>query len=279
MFVLRTKSEVRAVVSDWRKQGLSVALVPTMGYLHEGHLSLMRLAKEKADRLVVSDFVNPTQFGPNEDFAAYPRDEKGDLAKCESAGADAVFLPAASEMYLPDATVHLVEDRMSKVLCGKSRPIHFGGVLTVVCKLFNIVTPDVAVFGQKDAQQLAILRKMVRDLDMPVTLYGAPIVREPSGLARSSRNTYLSDAEKKRALCLRRSLDAAEAAYAAGEKDAAAVRAKMRAVLEADGAEIDYVETVDADSLEEVSVLRPNTLVAIAARIGKTRLIDNTVLP
>ena len=249
-----------------------------MGYLHEGHLSLMRLAKKEADRVVVSDFVNPTQFGPNEDFAAYPRDEAGDLARCEAEGVDAVFLPTAAEMYAAGATVHVVEDRMSKVLCGVTRPIHFGGVLTVVLKLFHIVTPDVAVFGQKDAQQLAIIRRMVRDLDVPVRIVGAPIVREPSGLAMSSRNTYLSAEEKTRALALRRSLDAAEAAWAASETDAAAVKARMRAILEDAGAAIDYIETVDADSLETVESLRPGTLVAIAAKIGRTRLIDNTVL-
>lgn len=278
MQVFRTKQEVRDAVRAWRKEGLAVGLVPTMGYLHEGHLSLMRLAKKNADRVVVSDFVNPTQFGPNEDFAAYPRDEKGDLARCEEVGVDGVFLPAASEMYRADATVHVVEDRMSKVLCGVTRPIHFGGVLTVVLKLFQIVTPDVAVFGQKDAQQLAIIRRMVRDLDVPVRIIGGPIVREPSGLAMSSRNTYLSEDERARALALRHSLDAAEAAWAAGETAVEPLRAKMRGILEAAGAAVDYIEMVDADSLEKVEALRAGTLVAIAAKIGKTRLIDNTVL-
>ena len=278
MQAFRTKQEVRDQVRAWRREGLTVALVPTMGALHEGHLSLLRIAKREADRVVASVFVNPTQFGPNEDFAAYPRDEAGDLARCESVGVDGVFLPAASEMYRPDATVHIVEDRLSKVLCGVARPIHFGGVLTVVAKLFLIVTPDVAVFGQKDAQQLAIIRRMVRDLDFPVRIVGAPIVREPSGLAMSSRNAYLSAEERERALCLRRSLDLAEAEWAAGRRDAAALREAMRGVLAAGGAEIDYVETVDTDSLEPVAELRPRTLVAIAARIGRTRLIDNTVL-
>ena len=278
MKTFRTKQEVRDQVKAWRRQGLTVALVPTMGYLHEGHLSLMRIAKKEADKVVVSDFVNPTQFGPNEDFAAYPRDEAGDLARCESVGVDGVFLPAASEMYRADATVHVVEDRMSKVLCGVTRPIHFGGVLTVVLKLFQIVTPDVAVFGQKDAQQLAIIRRMVRDLDVPVKIVGAPIVREPSGLAMSSRNTYLSAEEKVRALALRRSLDAAEAAWAAGKTDVATVKAEMRSILEAADAVVDYIEMVDAESLETVEALRAGTLVAIAAKIGKTRLIDNTIL-
>ena len=278
MNTFRTKQEVRDQVKAWHREGLTVALVPTMGYLHEGHLSLMRIAKGEADRVVVSDFVNPTQFGPNEDFAAYPRDEAGDLARCEAVGVDAVFLPTAAEMYAEGATVHVVEDRMSKVLCGVTRPIHFGGVLTVVLKLFHIVTPDVAVFGQKDAQQLAIIRRMVRDLDVPVRIVGAPIVREASGLAMSSRNTYLSAEEKERALALRHSLDAAEAAWAAGETDVAAVKGRMRGILEGAGAAIDYIEMVDADSLEAVPALRPGTLVAIAAKIGRTRLIDNTVL-
>lgn len=278
MQVFRTKQEVRDAVRAWRKEGLTVGLVPTMGYLHEGHLSLMRLAKQNADRVVVSDFVNPTQFGPNEDFAAYPRDEAGDLARCREVGVDGVFLPSASEMYRADATVHVVEDRMSKVLCGVTRPIHFGGVLTVVLKLFQIVTPDVAVFGQKDAQQLAIIRRMVRDLDVPVRVVGAPIVREPSGLAMSSRNTYLSGDERRRALALRRSLDAAEAAWAAGETAVEPLRAAMRGILEEAGAAVDYIEMVDTDSLEPVAALRAGTLVAIAAKIGTTRLIDNTVL-
>lgn len=278
MKALRTKQEVRDQVRAWRRDGLTVALVPTMGALHQGHLSLFAIARREADRVVASVFVNPTQFGPTEDFAAYPRDEAGDLARCEASGVDAVFLPAASEMYRPDATVHVAEDRLSKVLCGISRPTHFGGVLTVVAKLFGIVTPDVAVFGRKDAQQLAIIRRMVRDLDIPVRIVGAPIVREPSGLALSSRNAYLSDDERQRALCLRRSLDLAEAEWGAGRRDAATLRAAMRQILAADGADIDYVETVDADSLEPVETLRPNTLVAVAARIGRTRLIDNTLL-
>ena len=256
MQAFRTKQEVRDQVSAWRRQGLTVGLVPTMGYLHDGHLSLMRIAKREADRVVASVFVNPTQFGPNEDFAAYPRDEAGDLARCESVGIDGVFLPEASEMYRADATVHIVEDRLSKVLCGITRPIHFGGVLTVVDKLFNIVTPDVAVFGQKDAQQLAIIRRMVRDLDIPVRIVGAPIVREPSGLAMSSRNTYLSAEERERALCLRRSLDFAEAEWTARRVDPEALRAGMRRILAEGGADVEYVEAVDADSLEPVDVLR-----------------------
>ena len=278
MQIYRTKQKLRDQVAEWRRQGLTVGLVPTMGYLHEGHLSLIRIARANADRVVVSVFVNPTQFGPNEDFEAYPRDETRDVALCEETGADAVFAPTPEEMYAAGATVHVVEDRMSRVLCGKSRPIHFGGVLTVVLKLFHIVMPDVAVFGQKDAQQLAILRRMVRDLDVPVRLIGAPIVREPSGLAMSSRNSYLTNEEKTRALALRRALDAAEAAWAAGRTDVAGVRAEMRAILEAAGADIDYVEFVDAESLEDVPALRSGTLVAIAAKIGHTRLIDNTVL-
>lgn len=249
-----------------------------MGYLHEGHLSLMRLAKQHADRVVVSVFVNPTQFGPKEDFAAYPRDEAGDVARCESVGVDAVFLPVAEEMYGAKSTVHVVEDEMSRVLCGVTRPIHFGGVLTVVLKLFNIVQPDVAVFGQKDAQQLAIIRRMVRDLDVPVKIVGAPIVREESGLALSSRNTYLSAAEKERALSLHNALQVAESYWAAGEKSVVVAKSAMELLLLSANADIDYIEMVDAESLEPVQELRAGTLIAIAAKIGKTRLIDNTVL-
>jgi len=275
MKICRTKKSLSALSAAWHKAGETVALVPTMGYLHEGHLSLVRIAKKKADRVVVSVFVNPTQFGPNEDFAQYPRDERRDFALLRAEGADAVFAPTPAEMYGADATVSLVESKLSKVLCGAFRPIHFAGVLTVVLKLFNASRADVAVFGEKDAQQLAIIRRMVRDLDVPVKIVGAPLVREPDGLARSSRNTYLSPAEHARALALHEALDAAAADYRAGRTDAKRAIAKMSKTLAAACDKVDYVAAVDADSLEPVKKLGPNTLLAVAAYVGKTRLIDN----
>ena len=279
MKVLKTKAEMSAVAESWRIENLDVGLVPTMGFLHEGHLSLIRIARQHADKVVVSIFVNPTQFAPGEDFAAYPRDEARDLAMCEAEGADVVFLPSPEEMYAPDASVALTESRLAKTMCGLSRPTHFQGVLTVVNKLFNITRADSAVFGMKDAQQLAVIRRMVRDLDMPIAIVPGPIVREPDGLAMSSRNTYLSADERRHALCLRRSLDLAEAMWRRGDSAADAVLGAMREqIAPTPGAVIDYIVAVDADSLEPVETLRPNTLVALAVKIGRTRLIDNTIL-
>ena len=279
MKTLNTKKEVSALADSWHAEGQRIAIVPTMGFLHEGHLSLIRKARAKADRIIVSIFVNPTQFAPNEDFAAYPRNEKADLALCEAEGADLVFLPTPDEMYSPDASVGFTETKLSKVMCGKSRPTHFQGVLLVVNKLFNITRADIGVFGMKDAQQLAVIRRMVRDLDMALEIVPAPIVREPDGLAMSSRNVYLSPAERRNALCLRRALDLAEAAWRSGDTSTAPLLDAMRGLIEkTPGAEIDYITAVDADTLEEVEVLRRNTLVALAVKFGKTRLIDNTLL-
>ena len=279
MKVLKTKAEMSAVAESWRIENLDVGLVPTMGFLHDGHLSLIRIARQHADKVVVSIFVNPTQFAPGEDFAAYPRDEARDLAMCETEGADVVFLPSPEEMYAPDASVALTENRLAKTMCGLTRPTHFQGVLTVVNKLFNITRADSAVFGMKDAQQLAVIRRMVRDLDMPIAIVPGPIVREPDGLAMSSRNTYLSADERRHALCLRRSLDLAEAMWRRGDSAADAVLGAMREqIAPTPGAVIDYIVAVDADSLEPVETLRPNTLVALAVKIGRTRLIDNTIL-
>ena len=278
MKICRTKKSLSALADAWHKAGETVALVPTMGFLHEGHLSLVRIAKRKAARVVVSVFVNPTQFGPNEDFAQYPRDERRDFALLRAEGVDAVFAPTPEEMYGADATVSLVESRLSKVMCGAFRPIHFAGVLTVVLKLFNASRADLAVFGEKDAQQLAVIRRMVRDLDVPVTIVGAPLVREKDGLALSSRNTYLSPAEHARALALHEALDAAEADYRAGRTDPKRTIAKIEKALAKACDKVDYVVAVDADSLEPVKKLGPNTLLALAAYVGKTRLIDNHVL-
>ncbi len=278
MQTIRTKRELSALSREWHAVGETVALVPTMGYLHEGHLSLVRLARKKAARVVVSVFVNPTQFGPNEDFEKYPRDEERDFALLRAEGVDAVFAPAPSEMYAADATVSVVESSLSKTMCGAFRPIHFSGVLTVVLKLFNASRCDVAVFGEKDAQQLSVIRRMVRDLDVPVEIVGAPLVREPDGLARSSRNVYLSPEEHARALALHKALDAAEADYKAGATDARKAVAKMSRALAKSCDRTDYVVAVDADTLDPVKTLGPNTLLAVAAYVGKTRLIDNHLL-
>ena len=278
MKICRTKKSLSALSAAWHRAGETVALVPTMGYLHEGHLSLVRLAKKKARRVVVSVFVNPTQFGPNEDFARYPRDEKRDFALLRAEGVDAVFAPTPAEMYGADATVSLVESKLSKVMCGAFRPIHFAGVLTVVLKLFNVSRADVAVFGRKDAQQLAVIRRMVRDLDVPVKIAGAPLVREKDGLAMSSRNTYLSPAGHARALALHEALDAAEADCRAGKTDPKRAVAKIEKALAKACDKVDYAVAVDADTLEPVKKLGPNTLLAVAAYVGKTRLIDNHLL-
>ena len=278
MKVCRTKKSLSALSAAWHRAGETVALVPTMGFLHEGHLSLVRIAKRRARRVVVSVFVNPTQFGPNEDFAQYPRDEKRDFALLRAEGVDAVLAPTPEEMYGADATVSLVESKLSKVMCGAFRPIHFAGVLTVVLKLFNASRADVAVFGRKDAQQLAVIRRMVRDLDVPVKIVGAPLVREKDGLALSSRNTYLSPAEHARALALHEALDAAEADYRAGRTDPKRAVAKIEKALAKACDRVDYVVAVDADTLEPVKKLGPNTLLALAAYVGKTRLIDNHLL-
>lgn len=278
MKICRTKKSLSALSDAWHKAGETVALVPTMGFLHEGHLSLVRLAKKKARRVVVSVFVNPTQFGPNEDFAQYPRDEKRDFALLRAEGVDAVFAPTPEEMYGAEATVSLVESKLSKVMCGAFRPIHFAGVLTVVLKLFNASRADVAVFGRKDAQQLAVIRRMVRDLDVPVRIVGAPLVREKDGLALSSRNTYLSPAEHARARALHEALDEAEADYKAGRTDPRRAIAKIEKALAKACDKVDYVVAVDADTLEPVKKLGPNTLLALAAYVGKTRLIDNHLL-
>ena len=229
--------------------------------------------------VVVSLFVNPTQFGPNEDYGRYPRDFAGDEARCRAAGVDVLFAPEAAQMYAPDASIRLVEERLSGGLCGASRPGHFGGVVTVVSKLFNLVLPDVAVFGAKDAQQLRIIRRLVRDLNFPVEIIEAPTVREPDGLAMSSRNVLLSPEERPQALCLRRALDLAERLYAGGERDADAIIREMKKLIGREpAARVDYVQVVDNESLEPVIWIERPALVALAVRFSRTRLIDNAVL-
>lgn len=274
-----TVAQVSTQVKEWRKEGLSVGLVPTMGYLHEGHASLIKKAVEQNDRVVVSIFVNPTQFGPTEDLEAYPRDLEKDTALCESFGVSLVFHPEPEEMYAPDFCTWVDMDVLSKTLCGKSRPIHFRGVCTVVSKLFNIVTPDRAYFGQKDAQQLAVIRRMVRDMNMDIEIVGCPIVREEDGLAKSSRNTYLSAEERKAALVLSQSVFLGEKLARDGEKDASIIKKAMIDKIESEPlARIDYVEIVDGVSMQLVDRIEAPVLAAIAVFIGKTRLIDNFIL-
>lgn len=277
MKVVKTISEVREYVKEWRSQGLTVGLVPTMGYLHEGHESLIKKAAEQNDRVVVSDFVNPTQFAPNEDFEAYPRDIDSDAQLCTRAGAHIIFNPEVEEMY--DNPLTFVDmNEITKVLCGKTRPIHFSGVCTVVSKLFNIVKPDRAYFGQKDAQQLCVIKKMVKDLNFDIEIVGCPIIREDDGLAKSSRNTYLNESERKAALCLSRSLAIGKNMIEKGEKSAAAVIAAVKAEIEKEPlAKIDYVEIVDWNNLQSIEEIKKPMLMAMAVYIGKTRLIDNFI--
>lgn len=278
MKIIGTVKEVREQVKEWKKQGLSVGFVPTMGYLHEGHKSLMDAARKGNDKVVVSIFVNPMQFGPTEDLATYPRDLDHDAALCESAGVDLIFHPEAEEMYEKDFCSFVDMTGLTEGLCGKTRPIHFRGVCTVVNKLFNIVTPDHAYFGQKDGQQLAVIKRMVRDLNMDIEIVGCPIVREEDGLAKSSRNTYLSPEERKAALILSKTV-ALGKELAKTEKDANKVVEAMKKNIETEPlAKIDYVEAVDALSMAPVEKLEGTCMLAMAVYIGKTRLIDNTLI-
>lgn len=270
--------DVRTKVNEWKKQGLRVGLVPTMGYLHEGHKSLIERAVKENDRVVVSVFVNPIQFGPTEDLATYPRDLERDSALCEDAGANLIFHPEKEEMYFDDFCTYVDMDNLTKVLCGKTRPIHFRGVCTVVSKLFNIVKPDRAYFGQKDAQQLAVVKRMVRDLNIDIEIVGCPIIREEDGLAKSSRNTYLSKEERQAATILSKSLKAAKKAIEDGEKDSNKIVQIIEDMINTEKlAKIDYVETVNSLTMEHVDKIEGSVLVAMAVYIGKTRLIDNFI--
>ena len=274
MQVTKTVEETRKQIKQWKKEGKTIGLVPTMGFLHEGHASLIRKCREQNDIVVVSDFVNPTQFGPNEDLEAYPRDFERDSKLCESLGADLIFAPSPEDMYHdPHAFVSI--DTLSETLCGKTRPIHFKGVCTVVTKLFHIVALDRAYFGEKDAQQLAIIRKMVKDLNFDIEIVGCPIVREEDGLAKSSRNTYLNDKERQAALCLSRAVKTGKEVIYTGA-DAKEVLNPMKAIIEAEPlARIDYVMMVDALTMQPIEKADRDVLVAMAVYIGKTRLIDN----
>lgn len=277
--VVHTIQEVRAQVAAWRKNGLSVGLVPTMGYLHEGHQSLIKKSVEQNDKTVVSVFVNPMQFAPSEDLESYPRDLQADAKLCDETGADLVFNPEPEEMYAKGFCSFVDMVGPTAELCGKSRPIHFRGVCTVVSKLFNIVTPDRAYFGQKDAQQLAVIKRMVMDLNTPVEIIGCPIIREADGLAKSSRNTYLSDEERKAALILSKTIFMGEKLVQGGLRDAEKLVAQMKKNIETEPlAKIDYVQAVDFDDISVKDTISDNTLVAMAVYIGKTRLIDNFIV-
>lgn len=279
MKLFETVEAVRAWSKAARCAGQRVGFVPTMGYLHRGHAALMTAARAACDLVVVSIFVNPTQFGPNEDFDRYPRDLDRDLAICREAGVDAIFHPTVAEMY-PEQSITWVDvDLLTNTLCGASRPGHFRGVATVVSKLFNIVQPDAAFFGQKDAQQVAVIQRMARDLHMNVEIVPVPTVREPDGLALSSRNVYLRPEERQAALVLAGALARAKELVAAGERDARHVRQQMIDLIQAEPlAQIDYVEVVDQSTLQPIPTLDRPALAALAVRIGATRLIDNSLL-
>ncbi len=277
--VVSTRDGVRQAVRAARAAGKTVALVPTMGYLHEGHLSLLDRARGLADWVALSVFVNPLQFGPSEDLDRYPRDLERDVEMARSRGVDLVFAPTAAEMYPHgEPGVMVVPGPLADRLCGASRPGHFRGVLTVVAKLFGVVGPDVAVFGQKDFQQAALIRRMAEDLDFPVRVDVAPIVREADGLAMSSRNVYLSPGERAQALALSRALERVRGLWAAGERDAATLRAALLTGIAVPGVEPEYGEVVDPRTLLPVAAAAPGTVCLVAARVGRTRLIDNTVL-
>jgi pantoate--beta-alanine ligase len=279
MIRLATVAEMRAACDAARADGGRVGFVPTMGFFHEGHRSLMRAARAENDFVVVSVFVNPTQFGPDEDLAAYPRDLEGDAAATEAEGVDVLFLPTVDEMYRDGARTTVHVSGLTERLCGASRPGHFDGVTTVVAKLFSIVGPSRAYFGRKDAQQLAVIRRMTTDLDLPVDVVGCPLVRETDGLARSSRNVYLDADDRQAATILSGALYMASEAVVRGQRDAAAIRQLIvETVAHAPQVRLDYVEVVDAATLEPVDQLAGDTLVALAAFVGKARLIDNVTI-
>lgn len=277
--ILHTVEDVRKEIKKWKSEGLSIGLVPTMGYLHEGHQSLIKKAVEENDKVVVSVFVNPMQFAPTEDLESYPRDLNADAKLCGDTGADLIFNPEPEEMYKDGFCSFVDMTGPTKELCGKSRPIHFRGVCTVVNKLFNIVTPDRAYFGQKDAQQLAVIKRMVIDLNIPVEIVGCPIIREIDGLAKSSRNTYLNEEERKAALILSKTIFMGQELVKNGMTDAKELIKIMKENIETEPlAKIDYVEIVDFDDISIKDTISKNTLVAMAVYIGKTRLIDNFIV-
>lgn len=277
--IATTVNDVRSQVKAWKKQGLTVGFVPTMGYLHEGHQSLIKRAVEENDRVVVSIFVNPMQFGPTEDLESYPRNLEKDSALCEATGANLIFHPEPEEMYTDGFCSYVDMSVLTEELCGLSRPIHFRGVCTVVSKLFHIVTPDRAYFGQKDAQQLAIIKRMVLDLNMDVEVIGCPIIREEDGLAKSSRNTYLSSEERQAALILSKTIKLGEDMVKQGETDCNVILDAMKTNIESEPmAKIDYVKIVDSLTMQQITTIDRPILCAMAVYIGKTRLIDNFMI-
>ena len=280
MKIVTSLSDMHSLAASIRREGKTIGIVPTMGFLHEGHLSLVRRAREECDIVVVSIFVNPTQFGPNEDFGHYPRDTEGDRKKCESAGVNIIFMPTAEEMYPEKPTVFIMVEGLSDILEGAIRPGHFRGVATVVAKLFNIVNPHKAFFGQKDFQQCVVIKRMVKGLNMDVEVVVLPIVREKGGLAMSSRNSYLSADDRRAATVIYRALSAARDLFISGTKEPEKLKKKMRAVLFMEpGVGIDYVVVSDPETLEPLDTASSNMVLLVAARVGKTRLIDNLIIP
>lgn len=274
--LIKEIESLRNVIKDWKKSGYSIGLVPTMGFLHEGHQSLIKKAVKENDKVVVSVFVNPTQFGPNEDFNSYPRDTEKDFKYCMDSGASVVFNPSSEEMYLKGNCTTISVSGLTDFLCGSKRPVHFGGVCLVVSKFLNIVTPDKAYFGEKDAQQLAVIKRMAKDLNIYTEIIGCPIVREKDGLAKSSRNTYLSKKERKSALILNKSLNLVKKELMNGTLDVKKLENLIISTINSEPlAKIDYVEIVDSNTLQPVKEIEDSILVAIAVFIGKTRLIDN----
>ena len=279
MKVIETVEQMQKESDSLRKAGHTISLVPTMGFLHEGHLELMRVAKAHSDKMIMSLFVNPIQFGPSEAFEAYPRDTEGDLEKARSVGVDIVFMPLVEGMYPAGSQTIVRVEKITQHLCGLSRPGHFDGVTTVVSKLFNSTKPHLAVFGQKDYQQLAVISRMVMDLDMDIRIIGVPIVRESDGLAMSSRNSYLSPDERKSALCLKKSLELAKKMFYDGTTDTDLIRGSIESLIQKHPfTEIDYITLCDPLTLEDVETLEDENLLALAVRVGDTRLIDNCII-
>ena len=278
MIITYKTKETKEQVKNWKKSGCRIGFVPTMGFLHDGHKSLIQRAIEENDKTAVSIFVNPIQFGPSEDFKNYPRDFQADSALCEKIGVDLIFCPNTEEMYMGDFVTFVDMDKVTNELCGKSRPTHFRGVCTVVNKLFNIITPDRAYFGQKDAQQLAVINRMVRDLNMDVEIIGCPIVRESDGLAKSSRNTYLNPEERAAARILSKAIFEGERIIIEGERNPEKVILVMKEIIKTEPlAKIDYIEIVDSNSIEKINTIQGSVLAAIAVFIGRVRLIDNFI--
>ena len=279
METIDTVNEMQKRCEELRLSGQTIALIPTMGFFHDGHLELMRVGKRRSDKVIISIFVNPTQFGPTEDYDEYPRDMEGDLSKAQEVGVNLVFVPAVEEMYPDGFQTNITVEKVTKYLCGLSRPGHFDGVATVVAKLFNITKPHLAIFGQKDFQQLTVIRRMVKDLNMDIEIVGVPTVRESDGLAMSSRNQYLNPEQRRSALSLKKSLELAHYMSDQGEKDAGRIKSAIeKLILSFPYTEIDYVTICDPITMEDIDNLEEQSLIALAVRVGKTRLIDNALI-